>query len=150
MKRSFLAIGTVVLSTLMLVGCSRRTHTVEEKADWVVEKISKELELTQDQRAKLTAIKRDILGKKDLIESWKYGEIFDEALAQIKTESLDKGKLNTMLAQLEAKRTELRTLLVNKAAEFHAVLTPQQRTKAVEKLGRFREHFLPDGKTGRR
>jgi protein CpxP len=141
MNRILLSLFVVTVSATVLLGCSRRNYTLEEKADKVVDRVSKELDLTADQRTKLNVIKSEILSRKDLIESFKYGDIFDETLAQIRTENMDKEKLNTMLAQQEAKRTELRKLLVDKAAEFHATLTPQQRTKAAEKLGRFQQHW---------
>jgi len=128
-----------VVIALVLAGCTRRGHSVEEKADWFVEKVSNELDLSASQQATLAAIKTDVLARKDLFDSWRYHNVFDEALAQLEAESLDKEKLNSMLARQEAQRMELRMLLVDKAAEFHAVLTPQQRARAAERLGKLND-----------
>ncbi len=99
------------------------------------------MDLSADQKATLAAIKIDVLARKDLLNAWRYNEVFDEALTQLKTETLDKEKLNSMLARQEAQRTELRILLVNKAAEFHAVLSPPQRAKAAERLSKLNNRW---------
>lgn len=120
-------------------GCrSRQVHGdySEKHADRIVEIVSDRLDLTQTQKATLENIKRDLLAKRDQMKALHAG-LVNEFVEQIKNENFDKEKLNQSLGQREASFKEIRAFVVTKAAEFHAVLTPEQRVKLAESLSKY-------------
>jgi len=108
----------------------------EKKADWLVEIASKELDLSTDQKAKLNQIKDEVLAKMQTFRGLREG-LREEVLSQVRKESVDQQKLNQLLGEKEAQIKEMRTFLVAKFAEFHGMLTPEQRLKLAEGLDRF-------------
>jgi len=139
--------GTVltitVASAVWLIGCrGRHFHgrfcgPPEKRAEMIVEKISDKLDLTDEQVSKLNKIKDDILVKGKVFKKMRT-DMHAEAIVQIKSDKVDQIKLNQMLAQREVKMRELRPFIVKKFAEFHSMLTPEQRNKLVEKLEYFK------------
>jgi uncharacterized membrane protein len=128
----------VLAAGALLLGACRGRHcgwsaTPEEKADRVVRHLAEELDLTGDQKARLEAIKSDVLARKAdfraLHEGFRAG-----ALAHLRGAALDTAALNRDLEGREAKLRELRGFLVGKLAEFHAVLEPAQREKLAARI----------------
>ena len=114
-------------------------HSPEKRAEWIVERTSKELNLNEQQRAKLNSIKNDILAKRNDFESIHSG-ILDEVLSEVKSETLNQEKLNKAFESREAKFKEMRSFLVSKFAEFHDMLNAEQRVKLSERLEALRKH----------
>jgi periplasmic protein CpxP/Spy len=121
---------------LALAGC-RGHHgwhsSPEERADHVAKRIAKELDLNDDQKARLDKIKGDILSRKEDFRSLHAG-MRAEALSQLRSGAVDQEKLNQSLEQREAKAKELRAFLVTEFAEFHALLDQGQRDKLAARL----------------
>lgn len=131
------AILAVTAGALFLAGCNRHcgwhSKSPEEKAEKVTKRIASELDLNEAQRAKLDAIKDDILAHKADFGSLREG-FRGEMLGQIRAESVDAAKLNGDLEQREAKAKELRAFMVAKFAEFHAILEPAQRERLASRI----------------
>lgn len=131
------AVLAVTAGALLLAGCHRRHcgwhASPEEKADKVAGRIARALDLNADQKARLDAIKADILSRKADFRSLKEG-FHEEALAQVRAGSVDAEALNRSLEGREAKARELRAFLVAKFAEFHAILDPAQREKLAARI----------------
>lgn len=126
------AILAVAAGTFLLAGC-RGHHcgwnaSPEEKADKVVKRVAKELDLTADQKSRLDGIKNDILARKGDFSALHEG-FHADILGQIRAGTVDVDQMNQSLEQREAKAKELRAFLVGKLAEFHAVLDAGQREK---------------------
>ena len=135
----------IILAVLLLIiavfiaACSKHPfhhQSPEKKAEWVVKKISSELDLDESQNAKLEEIKSDILAKHQNFGGMK-SEIWKEISTQVKSENINEEKLNALFADKEAQFKEMRTYLVTKIAEFHSILTPEQRLKLAEKMNDF-------------
>jgi periplasmic protein CpxP/Spy len=127
----------ITAGALFLSGCHGRhcgwNSSPEKKADHIVKRISKELDLTPDQKTKLDKIKVDVLARKADFQSVHAGlrEVF---LTQLRSPKLDEAKLNQGLEDREAKMKELRGFLVTELAEFHAILDSTQREKLASRI----------------
>ena len=142
-KTIVIAILLVTVLGFVIAGCS--THhfsnkSPEEKAQWISEKISKELDLNDSQNAKLKEIETDILTKYKEHGDTK-AELWNELNKQLNSDNIDEQSLNETFAAKEKQFSEMRVLLVSKFAEFYAVLTPEQRHELSEKLNTMHERW---------
>jgi len=143
MKKKTLIISIVtILTGGLFAGAGCRHHSMhcsaEKKAEWVTKKISRELDLTDEQKLKLNQIKDEFLAKKNELHGNRK-EMLDAFLLQVNSSQIDEEKLNSLIAEKETKMIEMRKYLVSKFAEFHAVLTPEQRGKLAAKVSEFHE-----------
>jgi len=144
MKR-YIALGAVLLiASGVYFGC--RSHRpedmakhAEKRAEWVVEKISEELELTAEQQKTLNGIKDEVLARHRELKELRSGVISD-VFSTLDKESVTEDELNAMFAQREAKWKELREFAVAKFTQFHNSLTKEQKIKLKEKLEKFRKY----------
>jgi Spy/CpxP family protein refolding chaperone len=120
----------LVVGALFLMSCARH-WTPEERADWVTKRIAKQLDLNEEQRAKL---ERSKLSKDQQT-------LFDDVMAQIQADRLDQAKVIQLFERRQELQRQLAPQVVAKIAEFHASLTPEQKAKAVEQLRHFRERM---------
>jgi Spy/CpxP family protein refolding chaperone len=105
------------------------------RAEAMTEHLAKTLDLTADQQAKTLPLLRALADER---QAWR-GEapaLLGELKAQFASGAFDAKALDAALKQREAKLARSRALLVQKLAEFHAILNPEQRAKAAEALGR--------------
>jgi Spy/CpxP family protein refolding chaperone len=126
-------------------GCSRwKSQPIEKRAMKIVERISKELELSDSQRTELNQISEDIIKKFKSPESVeKRKEIRKAFMEMIKENSLTKEKLTALHQKQEEGQKEMQEFLMEKFIQFHKMLTPGQRIKLanlIEKVSmRFEE-----------
>ena len=143
--KNYLAMGMVLaIVSMAYFGC--RSHDPEDvakrhekHAEWIVEKITDELDLTADQQKRLNAIKDEVLAKQNEVKELRTGVINDLFLVLDK-EAINEAELNAMFAQREAKLKELREFAVAKYAQFHNSLTQEQKIKLKEKLEKYRKY----------
>ncbi len=129
----------ITAGAFFLSGCRGRhcgwNSGPEQKADWIVKRIAKELDLRPEQKTKLDKIKVDILARKADFQAVHAG-LSELAMGQLRAASVDQAKLNQGLEDREAKIKELRGFLVAEFTEFHDVLDSAQREKLASKLER--------------
>jgi Spy/CpxP family protein refolding chaperone len=51
-----------------------------------------------------------------------------------KQDKLDKETLKSIMKKRDAKNEEMRDFMLDELIKFHGILTPEQRTKAIEKM----------------
>lgn len=132
-------IGGLLLGLVALPACHRH-RTPAERADWMAGKIAKELDLNQEQKAKLDALKLEVLSARKQMMSER-DAVADELLAQVRSDRLDETTLLRLFERHQALKARVAPGIVSKAAAFHASLTPKQREEAAKHLQRFREHM---------
>lgn len=141
-------IGTFVVGALaagaLTVSACHRHRTPAERADYITEKVVKELELTGEQTVKLQALKNEFLAAQAEMKK-EHEAIFDEVLRQVQGDQLDQAKLLQLLERHAALQSRLAPNVLTKAAEFHAGLTPKQKAEAAEHLQRLRERMQRHG-----
>lgn len=112
----------------------------EKRAEFIVNKLTKRLDLTREQQDKVNKIKDEILARtKNLRED--RAALQQEVKALFKEDNLTKEKMNKFIDKRKSKIDELRPFIVDKIIEFHKILTPEQRAKFTEKFGRWWYHF---------
>jgi Spy/CpxP family protein refolding chaperone len=106
----------------------------------IIDKVTEDMTLSNDQKAKITALKNDIKAK---MESKKSGreEKFNSFIDEFRKDNLDKSTLESMFQKHEQERAEMRDYAKNKIIEFHDILTPEQRRQAADKMEKVRNKF---------
>jgi Spy/CpxP family protein refolding chaperone len=142
--------GVVLAGCLMAAGCHGGHFcgigkSPQDRMNWMADKLAKELSLNADQKVKLDAIKAELLKKKDEFKADRKA-VQAEIKSQILSDKIDQEKLNQLFAGRQPQREEMRKLLIAKFAEFHAILTPAQRTKLAELLEKLHGRFMPEEK----
>ena len=142
--KQYIAMGVVLaLVSTAYFGC--RSHSPEDvakrnekHAEWIVEKITDELDLTADQQKTLNAIKDEVLVKQNEVKELRSG-VMNDLYSVLDKETIDETELNAMFAQREAKLKELREFAVAKYAQFHNSLSKEQKIKLKENLEKYRK-----------
>jgi Spy/CpxP family protein refolding chaperone len=138
------AIVVVLIIGAWSVSACHRYRSPAERADWMAGKIAKELELDDQQRVKLDAIKQEFLAARAEMRT-QHEAMLDKVLAQIQTDHLDQTKLLQLLDEHHALETRLAPSVLAKVAELHATLSPKQKAEAVEQVTRVRERMRQHG-----
>lgn len=119
-----------------LSGCA--PHTPEQKAEWIVSRISGELDLNAAQKTKLEAVKQAILDLHKAHQADR-ARLVDELKQAILADHLDAKSVKAVMTQRQKLMNENFDVLFPKIADFHDSLTHAQREKSatwVEKIAR--------------
>ncbi|NUQ82723.1 MAG: Spy/CpxP family protein refolding chaperone [Bacteroidetes bacterium] len=136
--RWFIPVIPVVLGSMMAVGCHHRPSTPEERADWITDKISDELDLTKDQEVKVKAIVLNVQSqvpdlKKARMDAW------SELYSQVQADKVDATRLTDNLNARRDEMSKAIPAISQGFADLYAILTPEQRAdlkKSMEKINR--------------
>ncbi len=110
----------------------------EKRAEWVVKKLTKTLDLNAEQQTKLNKIKDEVFARFEKFKSNR-DAVRKEAATLIKSDNLTGEMVNRFFDERKAKLEELRPFIVEKIVEFHNILTPAQRTKLAEKIEKWNQ-----------
>lgn len=138
-KRIFVmpALIIVTLSSLVLGGCGRFSHDPEERADWMMHRMTKELKLDDNQQTKLAAVKDEFMAMHKKHEAVRERHM-DTLIAEIQKPALDQSVLLGLVDEHKARLDEVAPTVIAKLAEFHASLNEEQKKKIVEHLQEFK------------
>ena len=138
MKRKVFSIiaGVVAAVGILFWGVGYAYRSPERRMAW----IAKRLDLNEQQTAKLQAVHEAMLQAREQFHKER-AELFEEIATQIKSERLDEAKVLQLLERRHALMNQVAPQVVAKVAELHASLTPEQKTKAVEHLARFKDRM---------
>lgn len=125
----FLVLGLSVFS-----GCRR--HSPQKRAEFVVDYVTEALDLTQSQQEQLNQIKDELIDQGRQMHSDK-AMYRDEIVAQLRSEEIDQERLKSLVGKHRARMDELMNLMIPRLADFHQTLTPEQKTKLVNKIEKF-------------
>jgi Spy/CpxP family protein refolding chaperone len=132
------AVGLAILAAVLGASACHRHHTPAERAEWMTGKVAKRLNLDDEQKTKLAAVKDEVLAAR--AESQKeHRAIMEEVIAQVQSDRLDQAKLAQLIEQHQAGRTRMMQRVLPKVAEWHATLRPEQKAEAVEHIRRWME-----------
>ncbi len=131
-----LVVLLLIAGMAAFIGCRRHSHA--HKAEFMVDYISETLDLNEIQKERLDQIKDEVMVKAKQMHADK--ELMrEELMAQLKSEAIDKEVVKEMVAKHRARMDEIINLLVDRLAEFHRTLTPEQKDKLVAKLETFKK-----------
>lgn len=127
------------IGSIALTGCGRHHHDPQDKADYIVHKISKKMDLNDAQKAKLDEVKQEFL-KYHKKHKGEKADMIDRLLTEIEKPEMDPSVLQAMVDEHKAKIDEMAPGIIAKLVEFHATLDNEQKHKLVEKLEKFKKH----------
>lgn len=133
MKRTYHLVLMPLLAISLANCMGWKNATPEEKAERVAEFLEYKLDLDESQMVTLNRIRQELLVeykqlKPDMIS------VVQEAKKQAAAETFDTSNLLRMHADNNQKRARIIQLAIQKSAELHAVLRPEQRQKLVKLL----------------
>ncbi len=131
-----LMIGMLISGVAMFSGCRRHSH--DHKAEFMVDYISETLDLNESQQVQLDQIKDDLMAKARQMHADKES-MHGELVAQLRSEEIDQVRVMAVIAEHRAQMDEIVDLIVDRLAEFHKTLTPEQKEKLVSKIETFKK-----------
>ncbi len=118
---------------------------------FMLKKLTRDLDLTDAQKASLLQIATTVqskIGSEPMPTERAQMQAF---ISEFRKEKMDEAVLHQGVAQLEAKQAEVRLAMKEAIRAVHGLLTPEQRTKASEKLLQMAErHAKFDGNPHKR
>jgi Spy/CpxP family protein refolding chaperone len=134
-----LAILTLICAVgIGIAGCHDRVHGTMERIDTFTDKLSRELNLNDDQKIKLDAIKAEIRKTRSLLADQR-SKRFNELLIQVRSDQMDSKWIKQ---QVEA-HTETVLLysdrFIGLIVEFHKSLRPEQKEALASLMRRHKE-----------
>jgi Spy/CpxP family protein refolding chaperone len=105
---------------------------------FMMNKITKDLNLTDQQKADIDKIREEIKAKMQARKKDR-GTRMDDFANAFKQDKLDKETLKAIEQKHEADRQEMKDFMMDELIKFHDVLTPDQRNQVVEKMKEMRE-----------
>ena len=133
-----IAVVAGVALTTGLAACGWHSKTPEERADYMVEKVTSKLDLTDNQVVELEKLKKELLAVRQEFVSHKEEtrKAVDELLDQ---PVLDQQRLLSLFRQHTDAVNEKAPAVVSSVAGFYDSLTPEQQAVLREKIEKHRE-----------
>lgn len=122
---------SLIVGIFVFIGC--HTRNPEKRAEWITEKIASELELNEGQKKMLDDMKIEFLAKRRELNS-DNSRMKDELIAQLKSDKIDRKKLDEIINIKKNEIDSIISLLTDKFLEFHDVLTQEQKLQLVAHL----------------
>ncbi len=136
LKKSYvIMIVMSALAALVLTGCY---HTPEQRAEYMVKRMSSELALNDTQKAQLEKIKDEFLARRPEMDKMRV-ETVKEANALMRSAEIDKARLNALVEKSQTGANDMIRFVTAKFTEIHDMLTPEQREKLTKHI---EEHML--------
>lgn len=133
------AVIVLILLALILSGCARFRHlSPEERAERTVEFLAEKLELDQYQHTQIEKIKGELLTKRAEMKAHRK-ETFDQIIALLRQDEIDEDEYQILIQKHQEHAKGVIAFFGDKFAEFHALLTPEQRTKVVDIMEKHKE-----------
>jgi hypothetical protein len=135
MKKNLPVIVTGIAALFLLMGCFHH-KTPEEKAEWIVEEITEELELTENQQGYLEDLKKVVLEKRKNHQAEKqkhYNSIKKQFLGEDLTEDMFGEFVTTHAEKIKEEGQPVWTAFI----VFQKSLTLEQKQQVVEHMDSF-------------
>ena len=130
----------LVISAFTITACGYRHHDPAQRAEWMVQRMTDHLDLTEDQQARLRAIKTEIEASMKKYHDTRQ-QLFDRLAANIESPELDKQLLMEFVETRKQAYDDIAPRVIDKVIDFHASLNAEQKKKVADKMEHFREHF---------
>jgi protein CpxP len=144
-KRGFIAGLTAVFLIVPFVSAGCGYRTPEKRADYIVKKITKGLDLNEAQQKQLETTKVEFLAKGQEMRTT-HQSMKKELKQQLSSDKIDQTALLKIYADNKLKMDEIVFLFTERLAEFHSTLSPEQKTKLIAKLDKFEKRCSRRGR----
>ena len=129
-KRTILFIAGGILLTAGVVACNHGMHygSAEERAEWMVQKVSKELELNETQQARLSEAADEFLDLRLAMRSDRT-RLRADILSMLQQPVLDRDKANAIVDRQIAKLNTRSPVIIDAIGNFYDSLDDAQRAE---------------------
>ena len=131
--KKFIAICLVSLAIGAILFSACRHYGHEDRGKRFAAYLADELELTTDQKAVLDRVHQQCHSKREEMRSSRM-QVMEDTIARFKGDRFDREFLIGQMEIVKPQMEEMATLFADGIAEFHSVLTPEQRGKLVAKI----------------
>lgn len=158
MKNTLLILGTVglvILGGVLAFGASRsqsgwcnfgkggfasvhwdRHHDAQYRMDLIAEV----LDLDDTQKEKMVSVHESMISTRQAFAQVRL-ESIDEVLSLITSDTLDQGRAQQLVQRHQSLVDEHSPSVIAAIADFHAVLTPEQKSKAAEFISKWKDRL---------
>lgn len=141
-----IAAAIIVTSTFGIVIAKKKFHDGPE--GFILGRLTENLDLTETQKTQLEKIREQIHEKMESKKQERESGM-KEFENEFLKENIDRNKLIEISKKKEQDMQEMKEFMLDRMIEFHNILTPEQRAKAVDNLkemkDKFRSRHRPDG-----
>lgn len=150
-KRALLVVGGLVVTTSLVAGgryCYH--HEPEQRAEWMLEKISEKLELSDAQKKKLIVLKNELIETLGKVRQSRESAR-ENILTLLQQETMDREKALIMINERTNTIDKHAPQIVEAIGNFYDSLTPKQREELREHVAKRMEyrHYRYRGKIDR-
>ena len=140
-KRILIYVIGGTLLTATVVACNHGMHfgTAEERGEWMLQKVSKELELNAIQQDKLVKLKDEFLSLRTELRDDRV-QLRTDVLAMLQQPTLDRDKANAIVNGQLATINARSPAIVDAVANFYDSLDDMQRSELRELIQHKIEH----------
>lgn len=131
---------TGLVIAIGLAACGWHAKTPEEKADYMVSKLTNKLDLTDSQVVELEKLKNDLITVR---QDWmaKKEETHKTIEELLKQPVLDQQRVLTLIKEHTEATNEKAPIVVSSVANFYDSLTPEQQATLRDKIAKHRHHW---------
>ena len=125
----------VIITGIAGIGFAQKIKQMRDKGPmfFMMERITKDLNLDDKQKAELEKIREEIKAKMETRKQDREKNFADfENL--FKQDKINKEDLKLLIQKHEKNREEMKEFMMDEFIKFHALLTSEQKTKAIEKM----------------
>jgi protein CpxP len=112
----------------------------EQKAEKFASHVACRLSMTDDQKGKFNGIVKSVVDKMKPYHNER-SNMKSDIISIIRSESFDKKRVEALADKKMKDMQELRPFMIEKIAEVHAILTPEQKEKLIAMLEKHHRHF---------
>ena len=103
-------------------------------------KIAKHLDLDDQQKAKLMAVRDEMVAARAESQQ-EHKAIMEDVVAQVQSDRLDQAKLTQLMDRHQAEQKRIMQRVLPKVTEWHATLRPEQKAEAVEHIRKWMDRY---------
>jgi len=141
MKRitKFVIIGTGAIVLAGSIAACSRHHSPEQRSEWMMEKMSKELKLDTAQQTKLKALSEQMLAVRKSMRQ-EFGSDRSEVLSLLDQPKLDQAKVLGMVHEHTQTINQRAPQIVAALGDFYDSLNPEQQAEVRKFVKEHHEH----------
>ena len=136
-------VGLIVLGTAFAVSASKN-HSgwcgSHDGGQGKIDRIAEKLDLNGSQKDKLQAVQESFLEVRQAISQAR-GQTFEEVLDLVSSETLDQKQVQGIVKRHQSIVEDFTPNVTAKIADFHAMLTSEQKSRAAEFLQKWKNRF---------
>lgn len=135
MKKLTILIATLLLGGSMLLfnGCKHGHLDKESHIEFAIDYLNDILDLNESQQAQLESIKKDLVPEFTVLQETRQ-KMHPMLKEQLASEKIDTAVVKQAIADHRLQLDQVIDHVVDRFAEFHATLSPEQRNKLIGKL----------------